>query len=172
MFRENSGVGRGLRMLTVAVTSGCILLSAEACAEPVDFSRDIQPLLAKRCFSCHGPDTHEGGLRLDQAAGATAELGFRNAAKRGLAVFIETARLGLGDRLARTDAIRKERLVLLSLEFVLFLHVRENPKRRLRELLAAESEDSDHKNRDDRVGEEEVAHQEKVFSLKFSVFSG
>ena len=42
--------------------------------EPVDFSRQIQPLLARRCFACHGPDTREGGLRLDEAAGATAEL--------------------------------------------------------------------------------------------------
>ena len=76
MFRENSCLClcRGLQMLTVAVVGGGILLLAEACAEAVDFSRDIQPLLAKRCFSCHGPDTHEGGLRLDQAAGATAEL--------------------------------------------------------------------------------------------------
>ena len=76
MFRENSCLClcRGLQMLTVAVVGGGILLSAETCAEAVDFSRDIQPLLAKRCFSCHGPDTHEGGLRLDQAAGATAAL--------------------------------------------------------------------------------------------------
>ena len=74
MFRENSCACRGLRMLIVAMVGGGILVSAEAWAEPVDFSRDIQPLLAKRCFSCHGPDTHEGGLRLDQAAGATAAL--------------------------------------------------------------------------------------------------
>jgi hypothetical protein len=74
MFRENVCLCRGLRMLTLAVVSNCILLSPAAIAEPVDFSREIQPLLAKRCFSCHGPDTHEGGLRLDQAAGATAAL--------------------------------------------------------------------------------------------------
>ncbi len=42
--------------------------------EPVDYSRQIQPLLAKRCYSCHGPDTQEGGLRLDDAAAATREL--------------------------------------------------------------------------------------------------
>ena len=39
-----------------------------------DFSRDIQPLLAKRCFACHGPDTQEAGLRFDSAEAATAEL--------------------------------------------------------------------------------------------------
>jgi hypothetical protein len=74
MFRENFCLSRGLRMLTWAVVSGGILLSAEVFAEPVDFSRDIQPLFAKRCFSCHGPDTHEAGLRLDQQNNATAAL--------------------------------------------------------------------------------------------------
>ena len=39
-----------------------------------DFSRDIQPLLAKRCFACHGPDTQEAGLRFDSAEAATTEL--------------------------------------------------------------------------------------------------
>lgn len=34
--------------------------------EPIDFSRQIQPILAKRCYACHGPDTAEGGLRLNQ----------------------------------------------------------------------------------------------------------
>lgn len=40
-------------------------LSAAA-AEDVDFAITVQPLLAKRCFSCHGPDKQEGGFRLDQ----------------------------------------------------------------------------------------------------------
>ena len=43
-------------------------------AASVDFSREIQPLLARKCFACHGPDKQEGGLRLDQPAGAVAEL--------------------------------------------------------------------------------------------------
>ena len=30
-----------------------------------DFAGKIQPLLAARCVSCHGPDMQEGGLRLD-----------------------------------------------------------------------------------------------------------
>ncbi|MFM8734399.1 MAG: DUF1553 domain-containing protein [Pirellulales bacterium] len=41
---------------------------------PVDFSRDIQPLLAKRCLSCHGPDTQEAGLRLDAVESSRAAL--------------------------------------------------------------------------------------------------
>lgn len=40
--------------------------------EAIDFGRQIQPILAKRCFACHGPDKSEGGLRLDQK-----ELSFR-----------------------------------------------------------------------------------------------
>jgi mono/diheme cytochrome c family protein len=47
---------------------------AAAEAERVDFSSDIQPLLAKRCVACHGPDTQEAGLRLDGQAGATRAL--------------------------------------------------------------------------------------------------
>jgi hypothetical protein len=30
----------------------------------VDFNRDIRPLLAERCFACHGEQKREGGLRL------------------------------------------------------------------------------------------------------------
>lgn len=40
----------------------------------VDFGRDIQPIFAKRCFACHGPDKGEGGLRLNQRDTALAEL--------------------------------------------------------------------------------------------------
>ncbi len=44
-------------------------------AERVDFSAQVRPLLANRCFRCHGPDedTLEAGLRLDLPETATAE---------------------------------------------------------------------------------------------------
>ena len=31
----------------------------------VDFAKDIQPLLAKSCYACHGSEKQEAGLRLD-----------------------------------------------------------------------------------------------------------
>ncbi len=31
----------------------------------VDFAGQIQPILARKCYSCHGPDLQEGGLRFD-----------------------------------------------------------------------------------------------------------
>ncbi|HUE13709.1 MAG TPA: PSD1 and planctomycete cytochrome C domain-containing protein [Planctomycetaceae bacterium] len=32
----------------------------------LNYERDVRPILAQRCFECHGPDTQESGLRLDQ----------------------------------------------------------------------------------------------------------
>jgi len=41
--------------------------------DPVDFSKQIQPILAKRCFACHGPDEAEGGIRFTSQKEAFAE---------------------------------------------------------------------------------------------------
>ena len=71
-----------LLILTVAVMCGPVLLSPLSAtgAEPaaavakIDFRRDIQPLLAQRCYRCHGPDQAKGGLRLNKKEDALAEL--------------------------------------------------------------------------------------------------
>src|SRR4051794_33535734 len=39
--------------------------SHRASLAKIDFVRDIQPILAAKCVRCHGPQTSEAGLRLD-----------------------------------------------------------------------------------------------------------
>lgn len=52
-------------MMRIGLVCAVLLLATSAVAEPVDFKRDIQPLLAKHCYECHGPVKQEAGLRLD-----------------------------------------------------------------------------------------------------------
>lgn len=60
---------------TVLVLLAFVRLSEAA--DEIRFSRDVLPILADRCFHCHGPDeTHrEAELRLDQRDSATADRG-------------------------------------------------------------------------------------------------
>jgi hypothetical protein len=72
-----------LELLLLVVTApqfdGSEIQSAVATETPtpVDFQRDIRPLLSDRCFSCHGPDDtgRDSELRLDSAAEAYKDLG-------------------------------------------------------------------------------------------------
>ncbi|MCA9146360.1 MAG: PSD1 domain-containing protein [Planctomycetales bacterium] len=55
-----------MRMMLV---SGALLWQAAiVVAQPVDYSRDIKPILKERCFACHGGLKQEAELRLDTAA--------------------------------------------------------------------------------------------------------
>jgi hypothetical protein len=38
--------------------------------KPVDFARDVQPLLARSCYSCHGPMKQKSNFRLDRRLAA------------------------------------------------------------------------------------------------------
>ncbi|MCA9082135.1 MAG: hypothetical protein KDA58_16355, partial [Planctomycetaceae bacterium] len=58
---------------------GCLLLilpvaafATTRAAEPLEYNRDIRPILADNCFACHGADSaaRKGDLRLDQREAA------------------------------------------------------------------------------------------------------
>ncbi len=52
----------------------CWIGEVVAADTSVSFTRDVKPLLARRCFSCHGPTAHKGGLRLDKPEAAITAL--------------------------------------------------------------------------------------------------
>ena len=60
----------GLVILT-AQTNLSHLVAVES--EPVRFNRDVRPILASACFSCHGQAKQKAGLRLDTAEAAYAK---------------------------------------------------------------------------------------------------
>ena len=53
-----------------------LLATAAKADPPVEFNRDIRPILSDKCFTCHGPDkaNRKTALRFDQEAGARIEL--------------------------------------------------------------------------------------------------
>ncbi|MAF64855.1 MAG: hypothetical protein CMJ84_04255 [Planctomycetes bacterium] len=78
------------------------VLEGTSGAPPVDFDRDVRPLLSENCFLCHGPDgaARKGGLRLDVREGLLEPWG-----PAGLvAVVPGDARVGtLPERLLHSD---------------------------------------------------------------------
>lgn len=65
---------RGLYLLVAICAPWSVPAACVDAAEPVDFARQIRPILADHCLACHGPDeaARKAGLRLDQRAAATA----------------------------------------------------------------------------------------------------
>ncbi len=70
--RQRSRVGFALKVLCVAL-AGIPSASLRA-DEPVDFARQIRPILSENCFACHGfdPAAREAELRLDERDSALA----------------------------------------------------------------------------------------------------
>lgn len=55
---------------TVAALLLILGLPTLEAAEPVDFARDVRPVLQQHCVECHGPEKQNGGYRLDQRSRA------------------------------------------------------------------------------------------------------
>ena len=55
--------------LIVSIT---FLASIQNSADIEHFEKRVRPLLAERCWKCHGPETARSGLRLDSAKGLAA----------------------------------------------------------------------------------------------------
>ena len=74
-------VGRCVAPIVV-LAGGCAILTLGAVARggeeprPVDYNREIRPILSKNCFACHGADDEhrKAGLRLDRREAAVKEL--------------------------------------------------------------------------------------------------
>src|SRR6185369_7633982 len=71
-----SGYLPGLAAATLAATTIVwVSVYAQSSAAPqpsaIDFARDIQPILQKNCYECHGPKKTKARLRLDSQAGIT-----------------------------------------------------------------------------------------------------
>jgi uncharacterized protein DUF1553/uncharacterized protein DUF1549/concanavalin A-like lectin/glucanase superfamily protein/cytochrome c len=58
--------------IALACFTTTLALGVSASSAPVNFSRDVLPILSDACFQCHGPDAKNGqkaGLRLDTKEG-------------------------------------------------------------------------------------------------------
>src|SRR5262244_4452942 len=54
-----------LILLAVVSASAQVKLPPAATVQ-VDFLKDVQPILAQKCHSCHGEEVQQSGLRLDR----------------------------------------------------------------------------------------------------------
>src|SRR5687768_5278612 len=53
--------------IVILIAAGLLAQSVPAAEPKISFTRQIKPILANKCFACHGPDEKErkGELRLD-----------------------------------------------------------------------------------------------------------
>src|SRR5687768_17614137 len=66
--------GNALRYKVATIVSATFFLAGVSAA-PLEFNRDIRPILSENCLQCHGQDAskREARLRLDDRANATRD---------------------------------------------------------------------------------------------------
>jgi hypothetical protein len=71
-FMRTSSNFSALRRVAALIVASSV--ANFAAAAPVEFNRDIRPILSDKCFGCHGPDSghRKSGLRLDSREAALA----------------------------------------------------------------------------------------------------
>ncbi|QDS95356.1 Planctomycete cytochrome C [Roseimaritima multifibrata] len=62
-----------IRLFCGAITILTAFASSNSAFAEVDFTREVQPILAKHCYACHGPDIAESGLSFVDRESALAE---------------------------------------------------------------------------------------------------
>src|ERR1700722_3887632 len=67
MTTTRIATGACLTLLLLALTT-----RGRAADQPVDYTREIKPILTRACIGCHGADKQRSGLRLDTAAAIRA----------------------------------------------------------------------------------------------------
>ena len=63
------------RLVTRILFLAAVLIASTASAAPIDYGRDVRPILSNNCFYCHGqdPSHRKGKLRLDTPEGQRKE---------------------------------------------------------------------------------------------------
>src|SRR4051794_27927889 len=55
-----------MRGISLSVVVFCVPMAAQT----VDYEKQVQPLLAQKCYACHGDEVQQSGLRLDKRQNA------------------------------------------------------------------------------------------------------
>lgn len=90
--------------------------AASARAVPkVDFRRDIQPLLAKHCYECHGPEDQSGGFRFDRRSSVRKNpRRLRPGSSATSFVYLRVSGSEIGTQMPKDDTLRTDEIALIK----------------------------------------------------------
>jgi ankyrin repeat protein len=91
------------------------MLSAQN-ATPVDFARDVQPLLRQNCVGCHGPAMQQAGLRFDRKSSVLKEFSRRVVPGNSANSMVYHRLVGsqYGPQMPPTGALRTEQIAVIK----------------------------------------------------------